>query len=129
MLRSLLVLAAASILAPALAAPAPAAPAPAEAAPAKAGAPQDDEIVREFKKYFRKYKDPDARIEAVLSLLGAETAGVVGALVPVLGDKDRDVAAAAARVLASFETRPPVDALIARPRARRCDSCVLRAGK
>jgi len=114
MLRSLLVLAAASVLAPALAAPAPLAPAPAAPAPAETGAPQDDEIVREFKKYFRKYKDPDARIEAVLSLLGAETAGVVGALVPVLGDKDRDVAAAAARVLASFETRPPVDALIAR---------------
>ncbi|MEM1452326.1 MAG: HEAT repeat domain-containing protein [Planctomycetota bacterium] len=79
-----------------------------------AAAPADDEIVREFKKYFRKYKDPAARVEAVLALLGAEEPGVVDVLVPVLGDKDVDVARAAAQVLASFETRPPVDRLIAR---------------
>ncbi len=88
---------------------------PAHPGPAAPGlAAQDEEIVKEFKKYFRKYKDPDARIEAVLALLGAETPGVVDALVPVLGDKDPEVGRAAARVLASFETRPPVDALIAR---------------
>lgn len=75
---------------------------------------QDEEIVKEFKKYFRKYKDPDARTEAVLALLGAESSGVVDVLVPVLGDKEPEVRRAAARVLASFETRPPVDALIAR---------------
>ncbi len=53
-------------------------------------------------------------MEAVLALLGAEEPGVVDVLVPVLGDKDADVARAAARVLASFETRPPVDRLLAR---------------
>ena len=75
---------------------------PAHPGPAAPGlAAQDEEIVKEFKKYFRKYKDPDARIEAVLALLGAETPGVVDALVPVLGDKDPEVGRAAARVLAS----------------------------
>lgn len=90
--------------------------APALGAPSAPLAPvvQDEEIVREFQKYFRKYKDPAARIEAVLVLEGAEVPRVVDALVPVLGDKDRDVARAAARVLASFKTRPPIDRLIAR---------------
>jgi len=105
-LTLVLLLAASLLTLPVGASAAPTAPA--------CAAVQDEEIVKEFKKYFRKYKDPDARIEAVLALLGAETPGVVDVLVPVLGDKDPDVARASARVLASFETRPPVDALIAR---------------
>ncbi|MEM9799885.1 MAG: HEAT repeat domain-containing protein [Planctomycetota bacterium] len=74
---------------------------------------QDDEIVREFKKYFRKYKDTAARVEAILALEGAEVPAVVDVLVPVLSDDDPEVARAAARVLAGFETRPPVDRLLA----------------
>ncbi|MCZ6598748.1 MAG: HEAT repeat domain-containing protein [Planctomycetota bacterium] len=78
----------------------------------RAGA--DDEIVKEFKKYFRKYKDTATRVEAVLALEGTESIAVVGALVPVLKDKEPEVVRAAVRVLGGFETRPPVDALLAR---------------
>ncbi len=72
----------------------------------------DDEIVKEFKKYFRKFKDTPTRVEAVLSLLGTESPGVVDVLVPVLKDRDGEVAAAAVRVLGSFQTRPPIDHML-----------------
>ena len=73
-----------------------------------------DDTVKDFKKYFKKLKDSASRVEAVLTLLDVESPGVVDALVPRLGDKDPEVARAAARVLASFKERPPVDRLIAR---------------
>lgn len=75
-------------------------------------AAQDEELVVEFKKYFKKYTDTATRIEAVLALEGLESAGVVDVLVPVLADPDAEVARAAVRVLARFKTRPPVDALL-----------------
>ena len=37
----------------------------------------DDELVREFKKYFKKYKDAPSRIEAVLALKGEQSTAVV----------------------------------------------------
>jgi hypothetical protein len=74
---------------------------------------QDDETVREFKKYFRTYKDSPTRVEAVMALDGTESPAVVEALVPVLGDADPLVVDAAVRVLAGFKTRPPIDALLA----------------
>ena len=74
----------------------------------------DDEIVKEFKKYFKKYKDTPTRVEAVLALEGTESAKVVDALVPVLKDKEPEVVRAAVRVLAAFETRPPLRAAPAR---------------
>lgn len=73
----------------------------------------DDEIVKEFKKYFRKYKDTPTRVEAVLALEGTESAKVVDALVPVLKDKEPEVVRAAVRVLAGFGTRPPVERMLA----------------
>ncbi|WP_419191269.1 HEAT repeat domain-containing protein [Saltatorellus ferox] len=72
-----------------------------------------DDTVRDFKKYFRKLKDSASRQEAVLTLLDVEAPDVVDALVPLLGDKDPEVARAAARVLSSFKERPPIDRLIA----------------
>ena len=72
----------------------------------------DEELVKEFKKYFKKYKDTPTRVEAVLALEGTESASVVGALVPVLKDKEAEVVRAVVRVLAAFKTRPPVDALL-----------------
>lgn len=72
----------------------------------------DDEIVKEFKKYFRKYKDAPTRVEAVLALEGTESTEVVDVLVPILKDKQPEVARASVRVLASFESRPPIDRLL-----------------
>ena len=71
----------------------------------------DDEIVKEFKKYFKKFKDTPSRVEAVLSLEGTETIGVVKVLVPVLKDKEAEVREAAIDVLGSFKERPPIDAV------------------
>ena len=52
---------------------------------------QDDEIVKEFKRYFKKYKDSATRVEAILALEGTESAEVVKVLVPVLKDADADL--------------------------------------
>jgi len=72
----------------------------------------DGEIVREFKKYFRQYKDTATRVEAVLALEGTESSDVVNVLVPILKDGDAEVRNAAVRVLAGFETAAPVEAVL-----------------
>src|SRR5688572_21789162 len=74
---------------------------------------QDVEVVKEFRKYFRKYKDTPTRVEAVLALEGNESPLVVEALVEIVDGAEPDVQRAAVRVLSKFETRPPVDALLA----------------
>jgi HEAT repeat protein len=75
---------------------------------------QDDEIVREFQRTFRRYEDTPTRVEAVLALEGSESPAVVGALVPVLASgTEPEVVDACVRVLARFETRPPAQALLA----------------
>lgn len=77
-------------------------------------APQaDEEIVKEFKKYFRKFKDRATRVEAIYSLQGAETPDVVRVLVPILADEDKEVVDAAVKVLAGFKERKPIDAVFA----------------
>jgi len=72
----------------------------------------DDEILREFKKYFRKYKESAVRVEAIRSLEGVESPEMVKVLSPLLKDGDPEVVRAAIERLAAFETRPPVDALL-----------------
>lgn len=74
----------------------------------------DDEIVREFQKYFRKLDDSASRIEAVLALEGTESAEVVKVLSPVLADPDEDVAEACVRVLGGFHEPASVRAVFAR---------------
>lgn len=80
------------------------------ALPALAGG--DDELVKEFKKYFKKYKDTPTRVEAVLALEGEESPKVVAALVPVLRDKEPEVVRASVTVLSKFKTAPPIKALM-----------------
>ena len=72
----------------------------------------DEDAVKDFKKYFKKFKDTPTRVEAVLTLEGNESASVVDALVPLLKGKEPEVIQAVVRVLASFEERPPIDALL-----------------
>ena len=78
------------------------------AASARALGSGDDEIVTEFKKYFRTYKDAPTRVEAVLSLDGHESVETVDALVPVLKLQEPDVVRASVRVLSKFKTQPPI---------------------
>ncbi len=73
---------------------------------------QDDELVKEFKKYFRTYKDSATRVEAVMALDGTESPAVAEALIPVLADEDALVVDAAVKVLSGFKSRPPIDALL-----------------
>lgn len=73
----------------------------------------DDEIVAEFRRYFRKYEDSATRVEAVLALEGTESTEVVEALVPILRDEDARVVAACVRVLARLEAPEPVAAVVA----------------
>jgi len=65
---------------------------------------EDDEIVKEFKKYFRKYEDTPTRVEAVMALDGVDSVAVVDALLPVLQDKEVEVSRAAVEVLAGLES-------------------------
>ncbi len=88
--------------------PARAATPPRAAAPAIGG---DEEIVREFKKYYKKFKETPQRYEAILSLEDADTASVVKVLLPVLKDKEQELVDAAVRVLGSFKARTAIDAL------------------
>jgi hypothetical protein len=73
----------------------------------------DDEILTEFKRYFRKYKDTPTRVEAVLALEGSESPEVVALLAPLFDVVEPEVALASSRVLARFKTRPPVERLLA----------------
>ncbi|MCA9002537.1 MAG: HEAT repeat domain-containing protein, partial [Planctomycetes bacterium] len=72
----------------------------------------DAEILKEFKKYFKKYKDPIQRVEAVMALADVEDPQVVPVLVKLLRDKEASVRQTAINVLATFGTRPPIDALL-----------------
>ncbi len=72
----------------------------------------DDDAVKDFKKYFKKFKDTPTRVEAVLTLEGEQGASVVGALVPLLKEKEPEIVEAVIRVLSKFKERPPIDALL-----------------
>jgi hypothetical protein len=74
---------------------------------------QDDEIVKEFNQYFRKYKDTPTRVEAVLSLEGTDSPAVVQALVPVLKQGEPEVIRAAVRVLGRLKNAPAIEAVLA----------------
>ena len=72
------------------------------AAPAAA----QDDTVKDFKRFYRKEKDPLVRVELILSLGGIEDAGVAAVLLPILEDEDPALAAAAARVVTGLKEAP-----------------------
>ncbi|MDF1838079.1 MAG: HEAT repeat domain-containing protein, partial [Planctomycetota bacterium] len=72
----------------------------------------DAEILKEFKKYFRKYKEPIQRMEAIMALEDVEDPKVVPVLVKLIKDKDPAVRQTAINVLATFGTRAPIDKLL-----------------
>lgn len=90
----------------------------------------DDEILVEFKKYFRKYKDTPTRVEAVLALEGCELPEAVPVLAPLFDQAEPEVGNAAARVLSRFKTRPPVERMLeelAKPGSPEVKTGLLRA--
>lgn len=70
-----------------------------------------DDLLRDFKKYFRKYKDSASRIEAVLALEGQTDVAVIRVLEPIVRDADPGVVTAGIRVLAGL-TDPACQAAI-----------------
>jgi Mg-chelatase subunit ChlD len=74
----------------------------------------DDEIIAEFKKYYRKFKEVDQKIEAILALEGVESTEVVDVLLPLLSASEVEVVEAATRVLGQFKTRGPIDHVFAK---------------
>lgn len=61
------------------------------------------DTVKDFKRFFRKEKDPAVKVELILSLLGVEDPGVSAVLLPILTDPDPAQAAAALRVLVGLK--------------------------
>ncbi|PCH81933.1 MAG: hypothetical protein COB96_02315 [Planctomycetota bacterium] len=75
------------------------------AMPATLAAPiQQDETVRDFRKYFRRAKDTWERVEYIQALKGIEDPKVAQLLLPITHDEDSAVAAAAVEVLAALPT-------------------------
>lgn len=86
----------------------------AHAAPTGPPSPRgDEEIVKEFKKYYRKFKETAQRHEAILSLEGADTPGVVKVLLPVLSSDELELRDAAVRVLGGLKSRSAIEAVFA----------------
>lgn len=65
---------------------------------------QMDETVKDFKRYFRKSKDPIERVEFIRSLEDIDSPDVLKVLLPVLKDKDPNVIRAAEIVIAQLPT-------------------------
>lgn len=63
---------------------------------------QADEMAKDFKKFFRKEKDPAMRVELIYSLQGEESVAIAEVLLPVLADKQPDAARAARIVFCGF---------------------------
>lgn len=64
--------------------------------------PPQDEVVRDFKKYFRKVKDSAERVEYVYALKQIDDPEVAKVLLPVMRDDDPQVATAALEVIADL---------------------------
>lgn len=72
----------------------------------------DDGVLKEFKRYFKKYKDSATRVEAILALEDTEDPGVPKVLIPILKDADGEVQRAAIRVLGTLHAEPQVAAFL-----------------
>ncbi len=65
---------------------------------------QQDETVRDFRKYFRRAKDTWERVEYIMALKRIEDPLVAKLLLPITSDEDSAVATAAIEVLAALPT-------------------------
>ncbi|MBT5102349.1 MAG: VWA domain-containing protein [Planctomycetes bacterium] len=64
---------------------------------------QEDETVKDFKKFFRKSKDPVERVELILSLEDVESPDVAKVMLPLLKGKDPAEAQAALRIISQLK--------------------------
>ncbi|KAA3613448.1 MAG: hypothetical protein DWQ01_02680 [Planctomycetota bacterium] len=92
--------------------------------------PQQNEVVRDFKKYFKKVREPAERVEYVYSLEGIDDPDVAEVLLPVLSDKEPLVAAAALdvlRKLPSEKARSPLLKVVEKGKPKGALPVVIRA--
>ena len=92
--------------------------------------PQDAETLKDFKKYFRRVKETFERVEYVHALEDIDDPGVAKLLLPVLTDKDPQVATAALiviRQLPSEQSRLPLFEVAEKGRPTGALPLVLRA--
>jgi len=77
---------------------------------------QADETVKDFKRFYRKEKDPLNKIELIYSLEGIDDPGVAAVMIPILTEDDADLAQAALAVVTQLPSaaarRPLLDLLI-----------------
>ena len=73
---------------------------------------QQLDAVKEFKRFFRKWKGTAERVEAILDLKRADCPEAVDALVKVLRHKDLEVREAARKVLAGYRAPATVDRML-----------------
>lgn len=73
---------------------------------------QKRDAVAEFKRYFRKYKEPSQKVEAIHTLQGMECVEAALELVGLLDHKDPDVRAAAMDVVATYRQAATFQGLI-----------------
>ncbi|MCP4094163.1 MAG: VWA domain-containing protein [Planctomycetes bacterium] len=91
---------------------------------------QADETVKDFKRFYKKEKDPLNKIELIYSLEDIDDAGVAKVMIPILTDKNPDLAAAALKVviqLPSAESRAPLLNLLVEGKSKDLLPSILRA--
>lgn len=77
---------------------------------------QADETVKDFKRFYRKEKDPLNKIELIYSLEKIDDAGVAKVMIPILTDKNPELAAAALAIVTQLPSsgarKPLLDLLV-----------------
>ncbi len=89
-----------------------------------------EEVVQDFRKYFRRTKETWERVEYIQALRGIDEAEVAEVLLPVLRDKDPLVVQAARQVLAdlpSAEARAPLLLPLTKGKPKEALPALLRA--
>ena len=91
---------------------------------------QAEETVKDFKTFYRKEKDPMNKIELIHSLKDLDHPGVAKVLIPILDDKNPDLAAAALQVvtqLPSSGSRLPLLEIVVEGKPKEVLQPLLRA--
>ena len=91
---------------------------------------QTDETVKDFKRFYKKEKDPLNKIELIYSLEDIDDPGVAKVMIPILTDKDSTLAAAALQVLIqlpSAEARQPLLNLLIEGKSKDLLPSIMRA--
>jgi len=85
-----------------------------------------DETTKNFRKYFKDYKDTPTRVEAILALEGVDDTEVVELLLPLLKDSETEIVRASVRVLAKLPSPGTIETLFGAYKTEKND--IVRVG-